>query len=96
MATGTKNRKPQSSRSNPTNYSQMYKSAAAGVSVSDVIPAASSATATRQADQVSTRAKTSDEVDWTHEYSYVLKDLRRLGLVTVALIIAIIVAGIFI
>ena len=33
---------------------------------------------------------------WTHEYDYVKKDLRKLGIVSSVLFIAIIVAGFFV
>jgi hypothetical protein len=77
-------------------YSEMYKSAAAGAA-----PASAPATATTKAvtvrpvDTVPAVLKTSDQVDWKGEYGYVLSDLRTLGIVTAALVIGIIVVGMF-
>ena len=47
------------------------------------------------ASESSTPAVTTGAYSWTHEYDYVKKDLRKLGIVSVVLFAAIIVAGFF-
>lgn len=90
----------QASRGNPANYSQIYKNAAAGATPVNTAPppAAKSAapTAAAATNAPVARVRTSDDVDWGHEYAYVLGDLKRLALVTAGLVVAIIVAGLFI
>lgn len=83
----------------PSNYSKLYKNSAAGAGA---VPAAEKTPATAEK-----RAKTAvasaapaaggvkDTVDWKGEYAYVLSDLRRLGLVTLGLVVAIVIAGFF-
>ena len=39
---------------------------------------------------------TTGAYSWTHEYDYVKKDLRKLGIVSTVLFLAIIVAGFFV
>jgi hypothetical protein len=39
---------------------------------------------------------TTGAYSWTHDYDYVKKDLRKLGIVSAVLFIAIIVAGFFV
>ena len=90
----------QTSRGKPASYSQVYKNAAAGTPASTVQPAAAN-TGTAKPGAAKTeapvaRVRTSDDVDWRAEYAYVLGDLRRLALVTAGLIVAIIVAGLFV
>ena len=70
----------------PSSYSQLYKSSAAGAPV---------AVGVAQTEEALVVLKGSDAVDWKSEYSYVLADLRKLLLVTVALIIGILVLGFF-
>ncbi len=69
----------------PSNYSQLYKSSAAGAAVISVA----------QVEETPVAVRGSDTVDWKSEYSYVLADLRKLLIVTVALIIGILVIGFF-
>jgi hypothetical protein len=102
MSTNSSKSKSQSTRSNPSNYSQMYKSAAAGAAQKSGAPATAQPAAPKGKDAAATGKSvapvraTSDTVDWAHEYAYVLGDLRRLGYVTAGLIVAIIVVGLFI
>ncbi len=93
----------QASRGNPANYSQIYKNAASGATpVNTAPPAAAKPGAPKAAPKAAAtdapvaRVRTSDDVDWGHEYAYVLGDLKRLALVTAGLVVAIIVAGLFI
>lgn len=82
----------------PSSYSKLYKSSAAGVGA---VPAAEKTPVKvdKRADgtvaSVPAPAAAKDTVDWKAEYGYVLSDLRRLGLVTLGLVVAIIVAGFF-
>lgn len=85
----------QTSRGKPASYSQMYKNAAAGAPVGSVQPAAAASAAAKGEAPVA-RVRTSDDVDWRGEYAYVLGDLKRLALVTAGLVVAIIIAGLFI
>ena len=47
------------------------------------------------ATDLSTPAASTGVYSWTHDYDYVKKDLRKLGIVSAVLFIAIIVAGFF-
>lgn len=99
MSTSSKNKnKSQASRGNPSNYSQMYKSAASGAAAPTAAPIKAGAQSNRPlvVETPAARVKTSDDVDWGHEYAYVIGDLRRLGLVTLGLVVAIVVVGLFI
>jgi hypothetical protein len=69
----------------PSNYSQLYKSSAAGAAV----------VAVAQVEQTPVAERGSESVDWKNEYSYVLGDLRKLLIVTAALILGILVLGFF-
>lgn len=82
-------RRPSSTSGVSRSYSQMYKSSAAGAS------APATAAAVKAGDSVPATLRGSDEVDWRGEYGYVLDDLRLLAIVTSVLVVAIVVAGIF-
>ncbi len=70
----------------PSNYSQLYKSSAAGAPV--VVSAG-------PAEETTIVLKDSNAIDWKGEYSYVLTDLRKLLIVTLALAVGILVLGFF-
>jgi len=97
MASTKSKGKSQVSRGKPANYSQMYSNAATGAA--DLVTAgagASNPAAARASSETAARLKTSDDVNWGEEYAYVIDDLVRLGLVTAGLIVAIIIAGLFV
>ncbi|MGL4650610.1 MAG: hypothetical protein ACRC1H_14475 [Caldilineaceae bacterium] len=94
MSTSKSKPKSQPSKGNPSNYSQMYKNAAAGAPT--VAPVSASGGKAVETDAATQRVRTSDDVDWGHEYAYVKGDLTRLGLVTAGLVVTIIVVGLFI
>lgn len=89
-----------SSGGSPRSYSEVYKSSAtAGAPAAQTVAPARAAT--NIANQ-SLSAKSpaplltgSDTVNWWGEYGYVLNDLSYLGLVTLGLLLAIIVVGLF-
>lgn len=82
-SSGKRRSKSRASAGEPSNYSQLYKSSAAGAAVV-VAP---------QVEEASIAVKGSESVDWRSEYSYVLADLRKLLLVTAALVIGILAVG---
>jgi hypothetical protein len=98
MATNkSKTTRKGASAGEPSNYSKLYKSSAAGVAPA---PEKSAVKVEKRSDAVAVpaaapAAAAKDTVDWRGEYGYVLSDLRRLGLVTLGLVVAIIVAGFF-
>lgn len=79
----------------PSNYSKLYKSSAAGAGVVPVAEKTPAKADKRAATPVTAPTAGAETVDWKGEYGYVLKDLRRLGLVTLGLVVAIIVVGFF-
>lgn len=92
----SKNKAPRkgASAGEPSNYSKLYKSSAAGAGVTPTAVKIDKRAETAAPAAVST-VRDKETVDWKGEYGYVLSDLRRLGLVTLGLVIAIIVAGFF-
>mgnify|MGYP000900729273 CR=1 FL=1 len=70
----------------PRNYSEMYK----GQSVLPEGPVG-----TRVAAEVEPVASTGKSLNWTAEYGYVFRDLRQLGIVSVALLVVMLVIGFF-
>ncbi len=70
----------------PSSYSQLYKSSAPGAATAVVAAPA----------EVAPASNGSDTVDWKGEYGYILGDLRKLAIITVALVIGIIIVGFFI
>jgi hypothetical protein len=62
----------------------------------NVTPVAKSVPAATPGQPVPTEPPaTTGAYSWTHDYDYVKKDLRKLGIVSGALFIAIIIAGFF-
>ena len=57
---------------------------------------ASAAKSTTGQPPVQEPVTTTGAYSWTHDYDYVKKDLRKLGIVSAVLFLAIIVAGFFI
>lgn len=57
---------------------------------------ASTAKSTTGQPPVQEPVTTTGTYSWTHDYDYVKKDLRKLGIVSAVLFLAIIVAGFFI
>ena len=96
--TVSKNKPPRkgASAGEPSNYSKLYKSSAAGAGV-NAAPTPAKVTKKSSAAETPSApvARDKDTVDWRGEYGYVLSDLRRLGLVTLGLVIAIVIAGFF-
>ncbi len=93
-----------SSGGSPRNYSEVYKSSAtAGASaVQQSAPASAGLSSTVKSTTVKSIAAKgaptlsgASTVDWWAEYGYVLNDLKYLGLVTLSLLVAIIVIGLF-
>jgi hypothetical protein len=100
MATNkSKTQRKGASAGEPSSYSKLYKSSAAGAGVmpaAEKMPVkAEQQAGAATAPAVQPVAGTKDTVDWKGEYGYVLSDLRRLGLVTLGLVVAIIVVGFF-
>ncbi len=86
-------RRPSAHSGVSRSYSQMYKNAA--VATAPPVHAPLTKSGAKAVEAIPAVLKGSDEVDWRGEYGYVLKDLRTLGLVTLSLILAIIVVGLF-
>lgn len=85
MATKKKRTSKQSaSAGTPRSYSELYKGQS---TLPDAAPAV---TATAEA------VLTERKVNWTQEYAYVYRDLRYLGIVSAALLLAMLVIGFFI
>lgn len=79
------------SAARPRSYSELYRNSREGV-------AAPQPTNDKQAaaSVASMPINRNDPVDLKHEYSYVMEDLRRLGLITGILVAVMIVASFFI
>ncbi len=80
------NRKPSKgiSSGRPRSYSDLYRNSRDGVSVT--------ATENGETAGVGVSASTRN-INWGRDYGYVVDDLRRLGIVTGVLVIAMIVVG---
>ena len=91
MSTNKKTRRGNrgASAGEPSSYSKLYKSSAPGAGAATSAVAVSSA-------EVAPASTGSDAVDWKGEYGYILGDLRKLAIITVALVIGIIIVGLFI
>ena len=79
------------SSAKPRSYSQLYKN-------DKTVPTASSA-APAQAKEPAPQAvevESDDRSNWKNEYAYVVRDMRMLTIVSVALFALIIIAGFFI
>ncbi len=61
----------------------------------NVTPSAVKAPVPAAAAQATTGENPNGAYSWTHDYDYVKKDLRKLGIVSAVLFAAIIVAGFF-
>jgi hypothetical protein len=88
--TASKSKRPSKGRSaaNPSNYSQIYKQSEQNA-LQSAAPAVSTETKPIGAQ------RTSEEVDWRTEYSFVFKDLRQLLIISAALFALIVVIGFF-
>ncbi len=88
-----------SSGGSPRNYSEVYKSSAnTGAPVlqqSAPTGAGLNTTVKSSAAKAAPALTGANTVDWWTEYGYVLNDLKYLGLVTLGLLVAIIVIGLF-
>ncbi len=79
------------SSTKPRSYSQLYKN-------DNTIPAVSSVATTteKKVDTPTPEVQSDDRSNWKSEYAYVVRDMRMLTIVSVALFVLIIVAGFFI
>lgn len=91
MATKKKRTSKQNvSAGTPRSYSELYKG-------QSTLPEAAATTAATAATAAATAAVlTEEKVNWTQEYDYVYRDLRYLGIVSAALLLAMLVIGFFI
>jgi len=91
MASKKSSKKKNRTSANPRNYSELYKDDKSTVAKStekdEVATVSTSA---------SDSAKSSDNIDWKHDYAYVVKDLRQLGIVSVVLFVLVIGVGLLI
>jgi hypothetical protein len=72
------------SAANPTNYSQLYKQSEQNLLQSNVLP--------EPADPAGPQ-RSSHEVDWKNEYGFVIRDLRHLMVISLALLAVIVGLG---
>ena len=85
MATKKKRTSKQNvSAGTPRSYSELYKG-------QSTLPEAAATTAAATA-----AVLTEEKVNWTQEYDYVYRDLRYLGIVSAALLVAMLAIGFFI
>lgn len=93
--TVNKSKRPNRGKSagNPSNYSQLYKQSEQNMLQASAASAPPAAVPSATAQPVA--QKTSSEIDWNHEYSFVFKDLRYLLIVSALLFAAIILIGFF-
>ena len=76
------------SAGNPRSYSDLYRNSRAAATSSEPAKAGQSAAST-----VAVNHQTS--IDWRGEYGHVLTDLRRLGVISGVLVVAMIIASYF-
>jgi hypothetical protein len=91
MASKKSGKKKNRTSANPRNYSELYKDDKSTVAKSTETDAAETASAATEES-----GKTSDSVDWKHDYAYVVKDLRQLIIVSVLLFALVIGVGLLI
>jgi hypothetical protein len=91
MASKKSGKKKNRTSANPRNYSELYKDDKSTVAKSTETDAAVTASAATEES-----GKTSDSVDWKHDYAYVVKDLRQLIIVSVVLFALVIGVGLLI
>lgn len=70
----------------PRSYSELYRNSKDAVGVSGVASATSSGPS-------ATVASRQENINWRAEYSHVIDDLKRLGIITSVLVIAMIAAS---
>lgn len=89
--TVNKSKRPSKGKSaaNPSNYSQIYKQ-----SEQNLLQSVAPAVDTLETKPVGVQ-RSSEEVDWKTEYSFVFKDLRHLLIISAALFAVIIAIGFF-
>ncbi len=91
MASKKNRKKSNLTSANPRNYSELYKD---DKTVVTKTPTAVEGSATSAA--TSDSDKKSDNIDWKHDYAYVVKDLRQLLIVSAILFALVIGIGLMI
>lgn len=91
MASKKNRKKSNLTSANPRNYSELYKD---DKTVATKTPTAVEGSATSAV--TSDSDKKSDNIDWKHDYAYVVKDLRQLLIVSAILFALVIGIGLMI